>query len=147
MSKATEAQQASASKAAQELLEHTSKPVQEPAMLVLEDGTYFEGASCGAPGEVFGEICFNTSLVGYLEVITDPSYAGQIVTMTYPQIGNYGLNADDVQSANPALRGLVVRDMCYTPSNWRSTTSLPSFLQQHNIVAIEGIDTDRKSVV
>ena len=141
MSKATEALQTSASKAAQELLEHTSKPVQEPAMLVLEDGTYFEGASCGAPGEVFGEICFNTSLVGYLEVITDPSYAGQIVTMTYPQIGNYGLNADDVQSANPALRGLVVRDMCYTPSNWRSTTSLPSFLQEHNIVAIEGIDT------
>ena len=97
--------------------------------------------ACGAAGEVFGEICFNTSLEGYLEVITDPSYAGQIVVMTYPQIGNYGLNCDDCQSARPALRGLVVRDMCYAPSNWRSTESLPDFLRKSIIVAIEGIDT------
>ena len=86
-------------------------------------------------------ICFNTSLEGYLEVITDPSYAGQIVTMTYPQIGNYGVNLDDTQSTRPALRGLVVHDMCRTPSNWRSSMSLPEFLERENIVAIEGIDT------
>lgn len=96
---------------------------------------------CGAPGEVSGELCFNTGLVGYLEVITDPSYAGQIVTMTYPQIGNYGVNEDDVQASEIALRGLVVRDMCTHPSNWRSVESLPEFLKQHGVVAIEGIDT------
>lgn len=109
--------------------------------MVLEDGTSFEGTSCGALGEVFGEICFNTSLEGYLEVITDPSYAGQIITMTYPQIGNYGVNTDDCQSSNPALRGLVVHDMCSTPSNWRSEMSLPDYLDKHAIVAIEGVDT------
>ncbi len=99
------------------------------------------GSSCAADGEVFGEICFNTSLEGYLEVITDPSYDGQIITMTYPQIGNYGVNPDDCQSSEPALRGLVVRDMCTRPSNWRSTLTLPEFLKQHNVVAIEGVDT------
>ena len=129
------------STASEKLLANTSKPAEVPAVLVLEDGTTFHGWSCGASGKVFGEICFNTSLEGYLEVITDPSYAGQIVVMTYPQIGNYGLNKDDYQSAHPALRGLVVRDMCYTPSNWRSTKSVPVFLQENNIVAIEGIDT------
>ena len=129
------------STASEKLLAKTSKPVTQPALLVLEDGTTFQGKACGAAGEVFGEICFNTSLEGYLEVITDPSYAGQIVVMTYPQIGNYGLNKDDCQSARPALRGLVVRDMCYAPSNWRSAESLPDFLRKSNIVAIEGIDT------
>lgn len=123
------------------LLEHTSKPQPELAVLALEDGTVYCGTSCAAHGEVFGEICFNTSLVGYLEVITDPSYAGQIVTMTYPQIGNYGVHEDDCQSQTPALRGLVVRDMCSRPSNWRSTMSLPDYLKQHQVVAIEGIDT------
>lgn len=108
---------------------------------MLEDGTSFSGFDCGASGTAFGEICFNTTLEGYLEVITDPSYAGQIVTMTYPQIGNYGVNLDDCQSATPALRGLVVRDMCQTPSNFRSMMSLPEFLTKNNIVAIEGIDT------
>ena len=108
---------------------------------MLEDGTSFRGFACGASGTAFGEICFNTTLEGYLEVITDPSYAGQIVTMTYPQIGNYGVNLDDCQSATPALRGLVVRDMCQTPSNFRSMMSLPEFLTKNNIVAIEGIDT------
>ena len=101
------------------LLENTSKPLGAPALLVLEDGAVFSGTSCAAQGEVFGEICFNTSLEGYLEVITDPSYAGQIITMTYPQIGNYGVNREDCQSEKPALRGLVVRDMCQVPSNWR----------------------------
>ena len=123
------------------LLAGTSKPGQRGALLVLEDGTAFRGTACGAEGEAFGEICFNTSLEGYLEVITDPSYAGQIITMTYPQIGNYGVNLDDMQSERPALRGLVVRDMCTTPSNWRSTETLPDFLRRNNIVAIEGVDT------
>ncbi|MDO4842052.1 MAG: glutamine-hydrolyzing carbamoyl-phosphate synthase small subunit [Phoenicibacter congonensis] len=108
---------------------------------MLEDGTSFRGFACGASGTAFGEICFNTTLEGYLEVITDPSYAGQIVTMTYPQIGNYGVNLDDCQSATPALRGLVVRDMCQTPSNFRSMMTLPEFLTKNNIVAIEGVDT------
>lgn len=101
----------------------------------------FRGTSCAAAGEVFGEICFNTSLEGYLEVITDPSYAGQIVTMTYPQIGNYGVNVDDAQADEPALRGLVVRDLCATPSNWRSAQGLPDYLRDHGVVAVEGVDT------
>lgn len=126
---------------AEKLIAATSKKARKAAILLLEDGTRFDGWACGAPGEVTGEICFNTSLEGYLEVITDPSYAGQIVTMTYPQIGNYGVNLDDTQSAKPALRGLVVHDMCRTPSNWRSSMSLPEFLERENIVAIEGIDT------
>ncbi len=123
------------------LLRGTTKPAPAPALLMLEDGTCFSGTSCGATGETFGEICFNTSLEGYLEVLTDPSYAGQIVTMTYPQIGNYGVNPEDAQSARPALRGLVVRDLCATPSNWRSAKGLPRFLAENGIVAIEGVDT------
>ena len=118
------------------------------AMLVLEDGTAFAGTSCGAPGEVFGEICFNTSLEGYLEVISDPSYAGQIVVMTYPQVGNYGVCLEDCQGAgpagvrrSPALRGLVVRDMCAEPSNWRCDLGLPEYCLREGITAIEGLDT------
>ena len=123
------------------LLQATSKPQARPAMLVLEDGAAFSGTACAAEGEEFGEICFNTSLEGYLEVITDPSYAGQIITMTYPQIGNYGVNLEDVQSAKPACRGLVVRDMCQEPSNWRCDVPLPRFLEDNGIIAIEGVDT------
>lgn len=129
------------SELSEKLLEKTSKPARIDAALVLEDGTVFRGTACGALGEAFGEICFNTSLEGYLEVITDPSYAGQIITMTYPQIGNYGVNLEDTQSAKPALRGLVVRDMCTQPSNWRSQESLPEFLKANKVVAIEGVDT------
>ena len=129
------------SEISRKLLEGTTKQAGHPAYVVLEDGAVFAGTSCGAEGEAFGEICFNTSLEGYLEVITDPSYAGQIITMTYPQIGNYGVAADDAQSAKPALRGLVVRDMCTTPSNWRCEQSLPDFLRAHGIVAVEGVDT------
>ena len=129
------------SKISQQLLSGTSKAAGAPAALALEDGAVFYGTACAAAGEAFGEICFNTSLEGYLEVATDPSYAGQIITMTYPQIGNYGVNPEDAQSIAPALRGLVVRDMCTTPSNWRSKLSLPEFLRQHNVVAIEGVDT------
>ena len=92
------------SKISDKLLAGTSKPSARPALLVLEDGAAFRGTACAAEGEAFGEICFNTSLEGYLEVITDPSYAGQIVAMTYPQIGNYGVNLDDCQSDKPALR-------------------------------------------
>lgn len=123
------------------LLAGTSKGEVKQAMLMLEDGFGLLGTACGAAGEAFGEICFNTSLEGYLEVITDPSYAGQIVAMTYPQIGNYGVNADDKQSERPALRGLVVHDLCPTPSNWRSEQTLPEFLMSEGIVAIEGVDT------
>ncbi len=129
------------SETSEKLLGNTSKLDAPPAFLVLEDGTVFEGTSCAAAGEVFGEICFNTSLEGYLEVITDPSYAGQIITMTYPQIGNYGVNLDDCQSDAPALRGLVVRDMCRRPSNWRSELTLPDFLVRNGVVAVEGVDT------
>ncbi|MFQ9677115.1 MAG: carbamoyl-phosphate synthase small subunit [Eggerthella lenta] len=120
------------------LMQGTSKPAGAPAALVLEDGAVFRGTSCAAAGEVFGEVCFNTSLEGYLEVITDPSYAGQIVTMTYPQIGNYGVNVDDAQADEPALRGLVVRDLCATPSNWRSAQGLPDYLRDHGVVASKG---------
>lgn len=128
-------------KLAQELIAATSKNARSAAILMLADGTVFYGRACGASGEATGEICFNTSLEGYFEVITDPSYAGQIVTMTYPQIGNYGVNRGDTQSTHPALRGLVVHDMCFTPSNWRSDISLPEYLEEEDIVAIEGIDT------
>lgn len=128
-------------KLSETILKNTTKFGRKPALLVLEDGTSFSGFSCGVDGTAFGEICFNTTLEGYLEVITDPSYAGQIVTMTYPQIGNYGVNLDDCQSAAPAMRALVVRDMCQTPSNFRSEISLPDFLIRNKIVAIEGVDT------
>ena len=147
----TSARNAAASPLAQQIMEQTSKGSNGPAILLLEDGTVFYGRACGATGTATGEVCFNTSLEGYFEVLTDPSYAGQIVTMTYPQIGNYGIDLADVQSAypgsperaasSPALRGMVVHDMCRTPSNWRSAISLPDYLQQHGIVAIEGIDT------
>lgn len=123
------------------LLAKTSYANRKPAKLVLEDGSSYDGYACAAEGEVFGEICFNTSLEGYLEVISDPSYAGQIITMTYPQIGNYGVNLDDLQADNLALRGLVVHELCTTPSNWRSQMSLPEFLTQHGVVAIAGVDT------
>lgn len=125
----------------EKLLAGTSKCEYSPAALCLEDGTLVYGRSCGAKGEVFGEICFNTALEGYFEVITDPSYAGQIITMTYPQIGNYGVNLEDAQRREPALRGLVVRDMCETPSNWRSVCKLSDYLKEHGIIAMEGVDT------
>lgn len=111
------------------------------ALLVLEDGSCFHGYACGAPGEAFGEVVFNTSLVGYQEIVTDPSYAGQIVTLTYPQVGNYGVSDEAMQSRGAFLRGLVVRDMCRTPSNWQSAGSFPDFLRAHGVVAIEGVDT------
>jgi carbamoyl-phosphate synthase small subunit len=103
----------------------------------------FQGFSCGAEGEAAGELCFNTSMAGYQEVLTDPSYAGQIVTMTSPHIGNYGTNAADMESRGVFAKGLVVREMSHTPSSWRSEETLPEFLRRNGVVAIEGLDTRR----
>ncbi len=111
------------------------------AVLALEDGTVFEGSSFGAKGEVFGEVVFNTGMTGYQEVLTDPSYCGQIVTMTYPLIGNYGVNPEDIESVKPQVRGFVVREVCQTPSNWRSVENLNEYLERSGIIGIEGIDT------
>ncbi len=116
-------------------------PPMPVAKLALEDGTVFTGTSIGAPGEVDGEVCFNTSMTGYQEILTDPSYRGQIVTMTYPQIGNYGVNAEDVESQKPHLAGFVVREHSRTQSNFRSERSLAEYLEEHGVVAIESIDT------
>ena len=111
------------------------------AILVLEDGRTFSGASFGAEGETFGEMVFNTSMTGYQEILTDPSYAGQIVCMTYPLIGNYGVNEADVESRRPWVEGFVVREASRIRSNWRSTLSLDDYLKQNDIVGIEHIDT------
>jgi carbamoyl-phosphate synthase small subunit len=111
------------------------------AKLALEDGTVFTGRAFGAPGERFGEVVFNTSMTGYQEILTDPSYTGQIVTMTYPHIGNYGINAEDAESAAPKAEGFVVRELARHPSNQRSTQCLDDYLKQHGIPGIEGIDT------
>jgi carbamoyl-phosphate synthase small subunit len=110
-------------------------------ILSLEDGSCFEGVSFGAVGERFGEIVFNTSMTGYQEILTDPSYHGQIVCMTYPLIGNYGINSEDFESERPHVEGFVVKEVSGIVSNWRAQMSLPDFLKEHNIVAIEGIDT------
>src|SRR5687768_14779493 len=111
------------------------------ALLVLEDGRTFHGASFGAEGEAFGEMVFNTSMSGYQEILTDPSYAGQIVCMTYPLIGNYGVNEDDVESRRPWVEGFVVRESSHVASNWRATESLGAYLKRNEIVGIEHIDT------
>ena len=111
------------------------------ALIALEDGRIFTGRSFGASGTRCGEVVFNTSMTGYQEIITDPSYAGQIVTMTYPLIGNYGVNPDDPESGRIQCEGLLVKECCRVPSNWRSTQSLPDHLREHDILGIEGIDT------
>lgn len=111
------------------------------AILALEDGTTFHGESFGVEGEIIGEIVFNTGMTGYQEVLTDPSYCGQIVTMTYPLIGNYGVNMEDIESNKPQVRGFIVRELCKTPSNWRSTETLNQYLKRYKIIGIEGIDT------
>ncbi len=113
----------------------------QPAKLALADGTIYSGTGFGAVGEVFGEVCFNTSMTGYQEILTDPSYCGQIVTMTYPLIGNYGINPEDVESGKLAIQGFVIRELCRAPSNFRSTMSLDEYLRQANVIGIEGIDT------
>jgi len=111
------------------------------AILALEDGTWFRGAAAGAEGEARGEVVFNTSMTGYQEVLTDPSYSGQIVTMTCPEIGNYGVSPDDVESRGPRVAGFVIRDESPVASNWRSTQTLREYLVEHRIVAISDIDT------
>ncbi len=111
------------------------------AILALEDGRCFEGTSFGAIGTTTGEICFNTSMTGYQEVITDPSYRGQIVSMTYPQIGNYGINPEDAESSSPHIRAFVIGELCEIPSNWRSTQPLSAYLLDNNVLGIEDIDT------
>ncbi|MCZ6684900.1 MAG: glutamine-hydrolyzing carbamoyl-phosphate synthase small subunit [Candidatus Dadabacteria bacterium] len=111
------------------------------ALLVIEDGTVFEGYGFGAQGEAFGEVVFNTSMTGYQEILTDPSYNGQIITMTYPEIGNCGVNEEDIESRRPYLKGFVVKEYWRTPSNWRSQGDLESYLSNYGVVGIEGIDT------
>jgi carbamoyl-phosphate synthase small subunit len=115
--------------------------VSQTAKLALADGTVFTGAAFGAAGEVYGEVVFNTSMTGYQEILTDPSYNGQIVTMTYPLIGNYGVNHEDVESGRLAIRGFIVRELCDEPSNFRSELSLHEYLRQHNVIGLQGIDT------
>lgn len=110
-------------------------------ILALEDGRVFRGRAWGADGERLGEIVFNTSMMGYQEILTDPSYAGQIVTMTYPLIGNYGANPEDIESRRPFAEGLIVREFSEVRSNWRSTLTLDEYLAQHGIVGLSEIDT------
>ncbi|PYG88186.1 carbamoyl-phosphate synthase small subunit [Ruminiclostridium sufflavum DSM 19573] len=111
------------------------------AVLLLEDGTYFSGEGFGKNGETAGEIVFNTSMTGYQEIATDPSYNGQIVTMTYPLIGNYGFNEIDTESYKPHVQGFIVKELCTTPSNWRNTIEPNQYFAKHNIIGIKSIDT------
>jgi carbamoyl-phosphate synthase small subunit len=111
------------------------------ALLALEDGTWFRGIAAGAEGEASGEVVFNTSMTGYQEVLTDPSYAGQIVTMTCPEIGNYGVSPNDVESRAPQVAGFIIRDESPVASNWRAESTLREYLVANRIVAISDIDT------
>ena len=111
------------------------------AKLVLENGTILQGKSFGATGETIGEICFNTGMTGYQEILTDPSYCGQLITMTYPHIGNYGVNKEDIESHKIQASGFIVREENVVPSNFRSTQSLGEYLQSQNIVGIQDVDT------
>ena len=113
----------------------------EKAQLILENGTVFSGIAFGAKGETIGEVCFNTGMTGYQEILTDPSYCGQIITMTYPHIGNYGINPEDIESVKIQAAGLIVREENIVPSNFRSTESLGDYLRSQNVVGIQNIDT------
>ncbi|NEU71449.1 glutamine-hydrolyzing carbamoyl-phosphate synthase small subunit [Hassallia byssoidea VB512170] len=112
-----------------------------PALLVLADGTTYRGWSFGATGTAIGEVVFNTGMTGYQEVLTDPSYCGQIVIFTYPELGNTGVNPEDEESKGPQVQGAIARNICHRPSNWRSTQSLPDYLKHHQVPGIYGIDT------
>lgn len=116
-------------------------PTAQPALLVLEDGSIYKGWSFGAAGTTMGEVVFNTGMTGYQEVLTDPSYCGQIVTFTYPELGNTGVNPEDEESARPYVRGAIAKNICDRPSSWRSTQSLSDYLKAHSIPGIYGIDT------
>ncbi len=110
-------------------------------LIALEDGTIFEGTSFGAPGERTVEVVFNTSMTGYQEILTDPSYKGQMVTMTYPLIGNYGVNKEDIESSRPQVEGFIVKECSRITSNWRAEQSLEDYLKENDIIGVEGIDT------
>jgi len=120
-----------------------SEPLTTPAVLALEDGSVFHGISIGAPGQTLGEVVFNTAMTGYQEILTDPSYTRQIVTLTYPHIGNYGTTPEDMEAPGIYAAGLVIRDLPVVHSSWRAAESLDSFLKRANVVAIAGIDTRR----
>jgi carbamoyl-phosphate synthase small subunit len=115
--------------------------VTRAALLALADGRIFRGEALGAPGESSGEVVFNTSMTGYQEILTDPSYRGQMVCMTYPLIGNYGINPEDVESHRPWVNGFIVKEACPYPSSWRARVPLDAYLREHGIVGIQGIDT------
>jgi len=112
-----------------------------PALLALADGRVFKGRACGALGEAHGEVVFNTSMTGYQEIMTDPSYRGQLVCMTYPLIGNYGINPEDVESRRPWVNGFIVKEACAYPSSWRGRVPIQDYMREHGIVGIQGIDT------
>ncbi len=112
-----------------------------PALLALADGRVFRGEACGATGEAQGEVVFNTAMTGYQEILTDPSYRGQIVCMTYPLIGNYGINAEDMESRRPWVNGFIVKEACPFPSNWRGRMRLEDYMREQGLVGIQGIDT------
>src|SRR3989338_6519834 len=115
--------------------------MRKEAVLALEDGLTFRGSSFGAEGESYGEVVFNTSMTGYQEILTDPSYKGQMVCMTYPLIGNYGVNKEDAESTRPFVEGFIVKESSRVRSNWRSSEDLGSYIRKNKIVGIEGIDT------
>src|SRR5262249_50720312 len=113
------------------------------AVLVLEDGTLFPGKGLGAFGQTLGEVCFNTSMTGYQEILTDPSYAGQIITFTFPHAGNVGTNDEDFESPRPACRGLVLREDITPAANWRALAPIDQWLWDRNLIGIAGVDTRR----
>lgn len=119
-------------------LRHT---INMEGIIALEEGRIFKGRSFGAKGESFGEVVFNTSMTGYQEILTDPSYKGQIVVMTFPEIGNYGINQEDLESRKPFVEGFIVKEYSKIFSNWRANSSLDEFLKKHNIIGLEGVDT------
>jgi carbamoyl-phosphate synthase small subunit len=121
--------------------ERSQADQRKPALLALADGTTFRGHAFGAAGEASGEVVFNTAMSGYQEILTDPSYEGQLVAMTYPEIGNVGVNAEDVESAKPYVRGFIVREYWPEPSSWRAQQTLADYMAKNAIVGIEGIDT------
>ena len=121
----------------------TPRPPDCNAALVLADGTVFWGQGIGLPGQAVGEVCYNTSITGYQEIMTDPSYAGQIITFTFPHIGNVGANAEDIETVTPAARGLIVRTVPTMPANYRATQSLDDWLKSHRITGLAGVDTRR----
>src|SRR5256714_11409486 len=128
-------------------MSHPTAAIEKPrppdcnAALVLADGTVFWGRGLGATGQAVGEVCFNTSITGYQEILTDPSYAGQIITFTFPHIGNVGTNPEDIETVTPAARGLVLRADITEPSNYRATRHLDAWLVSHNLPGVTGIDT------